>query len=343
MAIAYLGDKTRHMTKKKRSLRRRAGLLAALSLVATGTLSLASPAQADTTSTDDETWEQVQELAQYNGAIDAFDDPTIGPVIIFPKDYSGDIDNLSHPSGWQDSSGNTPTSWPTPTTAKSPNFTADEIADLESTVSATLQPNGDQPYTLSLSYDGTSDRVVAQTNAPSSVTDPLTSEYPDRLVVSTDTPTTPLPDCEAPHGPLASGEISDPLTQLQALAGYNCALSYFDDPTIGPVIIFPKDYTGDIDNLTPPPNWTDDDGATPSSWPTPTTSRSVLFTQAEVKEINEAAYTQIDPDGDNTYNVFVYYDGASDRMVVVTDAPSSVTDPLLAKYPGMITLQQPPS
>ena len=42
-------------------------------------------------------------------------------------------------------------------------------------------------------------------------------------------------------------------------------------------------------------------------------------------------------------DVFVYYDGMSDRMVVVRDAPASVTDPLPDEYPGMITLQAPPS
>ncbi len=33
----------------------------------------------------------------------------------------------------------------------------------------------------------------------------------------------------------------------------------------------------------------------------------------------------------------------SDRMVAVTDAPTSVTDPLLSAYPGKITLQAPPA
>ncbi|MGW1784031.1 hypothetical protein ACWCQQ_33725 [Streptomyces sp. NPDC002143] len=37
----------------------------------------------------------------------------------------------------------------------------------------------------------------------------------------------------------------------------------------------------------------------------------------------------------------VSYDGTSDRILVVTDAPASVTAPLLSTYPGKITLQAP--
>ncbi|MFF3380381.1 LamG domain-containing protein [Streptomyces sp. NPDC002680] len=128
--------------------------------------------------------------------------------------------------------------------------------------------------------------------------------------------------------------------QLQELANYNCALAYFNDPNIGPVITFPSDYAGDLDNLQTRTDWTDSTGQTPTSWPTPTTAKSPLFTAAQVKKITDAAYEQIAPDADETYRVSVSYDG-SDRMVVVTDAPASVTDPLLNTYPGQITLQAP--
>src|SRR5262245_54899490 len=106
-------------TGASRQRRIRGGLLTALALLAASTLTFAAPAHADA----DTVWEQVEALADYDGAIAAFEDPNIGPVIIFPKDYTGDIDHLQPPPGWTDSSGNTPTSWPTPTTAKSVLFT----------------------------------------------------------------------------------------------------------------------------------------------------------------------------------------------------------------------------
>ncbi|SES38012.1 Concanavalin A-like lectin/glucanases superfamily protein [Streptomyces sp. yr375] len=122
--------------------------------------------------------------------------------------------------------------------------------------------------------------------------------------------------------------------QIQELADYNCALAYFEDPVIGPVIIFPKDYTGDIDNLATPTDWTDQDGVAPTTWPTVTTAKSQMFTAAEVKDAIAAAYAQIAPDADDTYHVKVGYDGMSDRVLVTTTAPSSVTNSLLTDYPN---------
>ncbi|MGP4051604.1 hypothetical protein [Streptomyces sp. 2A115] len=131
--------------------------------------------------------------------------------------------------------------------------------------------------------------------------------------------------------------------QLQELADYNCALAYFNDPVIGPVIVFPSDYAGDLNNLQTPTDWTDSSGQTSTSWPTPTTAKSPTFTAAQIKEIIDAAYERIAPDDDQTYRVSVGYDGMSDRMVVATDAPASVTGPLLSAYPGKITLQAYPA
>ncbi|MFM9591820.1 RICIN domain-containing protein [Streptomyces scabiei] len=330
---------TRTGAPPRRGARR--SLLAALTLVAACTLTFAAPAHAVTA---DKVWEQVQALADHEGAIAAFDDPTIGPVIIFPKEYTGDIDHLQPPPDWKDSSGATPTSWPTPTTAKSALFTSDDIRDIISAAYAAVQPEGDLTYELFVSYDGPTDRIVVQTDAPAAVTDPLATTYSGKVVIDRTTSTSPqIAKCDPAHGPLTSGFISDPLTQLQAMANYDCAISYFNDPTIGPVIIFPKDYVGDIDNLPKPTNWVDAGGETPSNWPTATTSRSVLFTSAKLKEVSEGAYAKLAPDDTNTYNTFVYYDGMSDRVVVLTAAPSSLTDPLLSQYPGMITIKPSPS
>jgi hypothetical protein len=122
------------------------------------------------------------------------------------------------------------------------------------------------------------------------------------------------------------------------MADYNCALSAYQDPKNGPMITFPSDYAGDINNLQIPQHWTDSNGDTPTSWPTPTTTRSVKFTAAQVQKIITAAVAQIEPVGSTIYYAAAHYDGMSDRIVVNTDAPSSVTDPLVAAYPDQVTI-----
>ncbi|MFI1705072.1 LamG domain-containing protein [Streptomyces griseoruber] len=303
----------------------------------------------------EEHWEQAQELASYNGALDVFQDSTVGPVIIFPSDYTGDIDNLSVPTDWTDAYGNVPTSWPTFTTAKSPLFTVEQIANVEDAVTAQVQPNGDLTYRLDITYDGTQDRVVARTNAPASVTDPLATQYVGRLVIESDT--TPSGKCRPDQTSVANslatiatpaggtGDVTTELQwkQVQALADYNCALTAFDDPNIGPVIIFPSDYTGDINNLQKPPGWTDQYGQVPADWPAPTTAKSPQFTVAQIQDIQTSAVNQIAGASSDTtnYSVTVHYDGPSDRVVVETDAPASVTGPLLTTYPNKVVIATP--
>ncbi|MGW1719607.1 RICIN domain-containing protein [Streptomyces sp. NPDC002156] len=319
--------------------RMRGGLLATLALLAASTLTFAAPARAD----ENTVWEQVEALAEHEGAIAAFEDAEIGPVIIFPKDYTGDIDNLQPPPNWTDSTGHTPTSWPTPTTAKSPTFTTDDLSTLISAAYEAVQPEGDLTYELFVTYDGPTDRVVVRTNAPASVTDPLVAAHTPELVVERETTSVPeIAKCKPAHGPLVSGFLSDPLTQLKALADFNCALSYFDDPEYGPVIIFPIGHEGDIEYLPQPENWTDAGGESASDWPVPATALSQLFTSEKVDEVTEAAYARLAPEGDNTYNTFVYYDGAIDQVIVLTAAPSSVTNPLVSDYPGLIRIRPSP-
>ncbi|MGW0575353.1 LamG domain-containing protein [Streptomyces sp. NPDC002920] len=312
-----------------------------------------SEVQAVATGTEQE-WEQLQALAAYNGALAVFDDPNIGPVITFPSDYTGDIDHLQNPPDWADEFGNTPTSWPTATTAKSPLFTVDQINAIQDAVFAQVQPSGDTTYRLTVHYDGMRDRVVAGTDAPASVTDPLLASYPGKLVVEAYTLDNPPPAkctpsqttagkvATASAAPLAG--LNDSLTklqwaQLQALADYNCALAVFEDPNIGPVVIFPSDYAGDINDLKAPPGWTSEYGEIPTDWPSPTTAKSPLFTLAQIQEIQEAVARQTAPNGDATvYTVATYYDGMRDRVVVLTDAPTSVTGPLLTAYPGKVVI-----
>ncbi|MFK0156656.1 LamG domain-containing protein [Streptomyces sp. NPDC090499] len=302
---------------------------------------------------NEEEWEQVRALASYNQAIAVFQDPTVGPVIVFPSDYTGALDNLPKPPDWTDQYGQTPTSWPTPTIAKSPQFTVGEIATIEDAVMTAVQPaDGSTNYRLKVTYDGMRDRMVAVTDAPASVTGPLVAQYPDQLVIESGAAT---PGKCAPHETTLAKSLATSATpaggtgdvtterqwkQVQALADYNCALTAFDDPHIGPVIIFPNDYTGSLDDLPKPPGWTDD-GQIPASWPTPTTAKSPQFTVAQIQDIQTDAVQRIAGAGDHTtsYGVMVSYDGMNDRVVVETDAPASVTDPLLTAHPNQVVIK----
>ncbi|MGQ4358393.1 LamG domain-containing protein [Streptomyces sp. SAS_272] len=303
-----------------------------------------------------EQWEQFQALASYNGALAVFDDPNIGPVMIFPSDYTGDMDNLQIPPLWSNEFGQSPTSWPKPTTtAKSPQFTVAQITEIQDAVYAAVQPNGDTTYQLNVYYDAMHDEVVAETDAPASVTDPLAAKYAGKLVLKAYPGYTPPPGTCTPEQRTTGREVSgtaapaddlrDAATklqweQVQALADYNCALAAFDDPNIGPVITFPSDYTGNIDDLQKPPGWTSSYGDVPAEWPTPTTAKSPQFTLAQIIEVQDAALRLAQPDdGSTVYNLSVHYDGMRDQVVVETDAPSSVTDPLLAAYPNQVVIQ----
>ncbi|MEE1757898.1 LamG domain-containing protein [Streptomyces sp. SP18BB07] len=314
-----------------------------------------SEVQAVATGTEQQ-WEQLQALASHNGALAAFEDPDIGPVVIFPSDYTGDIDDLQTPPDWTNEFGQTPTDWPTPATAKSPLFTLDQITDLQDAVTAQIQPDGDtSTYQLNVFYDGMHDRVVAQTDAPASVTDPLTTQYAGKLVLEDYAFEYPVTGKCTPENRTAGSVLSRPAApetgfkdaltklqwqQVQALADYNCALAAFDDPTIGPVLIFPSDYTGDIDDLQTPPGWTSEYGEIPADWPVPTTAKSPQFTLEQITEIQDAVIREVSADGDTTaYSVGVHYDGMHDRVVVETDAPASVTDPLLTAYPDRVVIE----
>lgn len=313
-----------------------------------------SPSEAQTNAGATELeWAQIQAITSYNGALTAFQDNTgYGPVIIFPKDYAGDWNNPEIPPGWTDDYGNTPTSWPDFTRGISQLFTVGDLSALEDAVTAQVQPNGDSTYRLDVSYDGSIDQVVVKTNAPSSVTDPLTAQYPGKLVIESDK----APDGRcAPYETAMANDIADPAVpksgvsdgvtslqwqQVQALADYNCALTAFDDPTVGPVLIFPSDYTGDINNAAKPPHWTSTDAQIPTDWPTPTTAKSAQFTFAQIQAIQTAAVDRIAGASSDTtnYDVTVRYDGVNDKVVVKTDAPTSVTDPLMAAYPGKVVI-----
>lgn len=230
-----------------------------------------------------------------------------------------------------------------PRDTKSAVFTQDQLNSVQNAVANAIQPNADTTYSLAVTYDGASDRVIAQTNALSSITDPLAAQYPGQVVIqgppaNTTPPVTCIPQDSLTSNPGNTAGATAASEQLQALGDYNCALGAFQDPKNGPAMVFPSDYAGDINNLQIPQQWTDSKGNTPTSWPTPTTARSVKFTAAKVQEIIAAAIAQIEPEGSKFYYAAAHYDGMTDRIVVSTDAPSSVTDPLVAAYPNQVVI-----
>lgn len=312
-------------------------------------------------------WQQLQALADSNGALAMWHADLgvaggTGAYMLFPADFPVDkmcSDCLVHPTGWRSQYGVAPSEWPRPDIMDRSQFTQQQINDIQDAVSAQVQPTSDTlvqdtTYKLATFFDGKRDRVVVQTNAPASVTDPLKTAYPDKIVIeaprngsaATCTPENRTADEVYTAGATPSTDVTDDRTslhwqQLESLRDYNCALAAFDDPTVGPVLIFPSDRT-DL-TVKNPPGWTSPFGETAADWPVPTTAKSPQFTVALIKQIQEAAMDRLSPEavsvGAPSYSVAVYYDGESDRVVVETDAPSSATDPLLTAYPNKITIK----
>lgn len=315
-----------------------------------------SEVNAVATGTEQE-WEQLQALASYNGALAAIHDPNVGPKIIFPSDHPGDINNLNIPPGWSNEFGQTPTQWPNPVKVKSPLFTVAHINEIQDAVNAQVQPDGGTTYNLSVYYDGTRDRVVAHTDAPAWVTDSLAAKYAGKLVIEGYTLNNPPPAKCTPEQVTAGTVLSEGVApadgfndaatklqwqQVQALADYNCALGAFNDANAGPKIVFPADYAGDLNDLRRPPGWTSEYGDVPADWPSPATTKS-QFTLARVTEIQDAAKRILLPeDGTPIPSLTVRFDAARDRVVVTTDVPAWVTDPLRAAYPNQVVIEPVP-
>ncbi|MGW1785280.1 LamG domain-containing protein [Streptomyces sp. NPDC002143] len=328
---------------------------------------LAANEAAEVANRRDVEWQQLQALADNNGAMAMWQGDTEitggnRAFMIFPADYPTDKFCgwcLVPPTGWKSDYGVTPTRWPQPDAMTRSQFTLQQINDIEDAIVAQVQPIGDTllqdtTYRLTYFYDGQRDRVVAQTDAPASVTDPLKAAYPDEVVI--EAPSDGSAAGCVPENQTANRVLANPATpaaglvddrtslqweQLEALRDYNCALSVYDDPDTGPVMIFPSDRT-DL-TVANPPEWTSKFGEKPTEWPVPTTAKSPQFTLAKIQEIQDAVTDRLSPaaaaEGAASYSLSVYYDGKSDRMVVETDAPASATDPLVTAYPGKITIK----
>ncbi|MFF3846486.1 LamG domain-containing protein [Streptomyces sp. NPDC002328] len=153
------------------------------------------PAAGLTDDRTDQQWQQVEALRDYNCALAAYDDPTTGPVLVFPSDRTNLT--VANPSDWTSPFGQKPTGWPVPTARKSARFTLAQIKDIQAAAVRRLSrdgvPDGAASYSLSVYYDGQSDRVVVETDAPSSATDPLVTAYPNQITITPYTPPTPAP------------------------------------------------------------------------------------------------------------------------------------------------------
>ncbi|MET8982677.1 LamG domain-containing protein [Streptomyces sp. NPDC004539] len=313
-------------------------------------------------------WEQLQALADNNGALSLFksdvsSEGANGAQMMFPADFPDSkfcASCLTPPTGWKSDYGITPSQWPQPEIMQRSQFTQQQINDIEDAVVAQVQPTSltlvrDTTYRLIYFYDGKSDRVVVQTDAPTSVTDPLKTAYPGKVTIQTPPNTAPADKCTSDSR--TAGEVSElaPIPaagpnsdradlqwqQVLALRDYNCALAAYDDPSIGPVLVFPSDRT-DL-TVTNPPDWTSPFEDEPAAWPKPTTKKSAQFTLAQIRQIQTAVLDQLSPeaadDGAASYSVSFYYDGQSDRVVVETDAPTSATDSLVTAYPDQLTVK----
>jgi hypothetical protein len=311
-------------------------------------------------------WEQLQALVGYNGLFGAWYEPNrpagVEPMYVrAPQDYPADKMEAwtwDVPPNWASQFGVVPADWPhwngkIGKVLRS-QFTSLRIDEVENAALDKIQPGGDTTYAQSIFYDVKRDKVVVQTDAPASVTDPLVWTYPGQVVIEAYPLDRRVPAKCAPEqmtagtvvdldqGPAAG--VTDVGTQLQwqqlkAQAAHNCALSVYEKPDGAPVLVFPSD-RADI-TVTNPPGWTSEYGQAPKDWPVPTAVRSAQFTVAQVADIQAAAMRQISAtaEGSPAYNLSVGYDGKSDRVVVTTDAPASVTDPLVWTYPNKVVIK----
>jgi hypothetical protein len=313
-------------------------------------------------------WQQLQALADNNGALalvkaDVSSEGANGAQMVFPSGFPSAKfcpTCLTPPTGWTSAYGVTPTSWPSPEIMQRSQFTQQQIDDIEDAVVGAVQPTSetlirDTTYRLTYFYDGKSDRVVVQTDAPASVTDPLTTAYPGKVTIMAVPDPTPADKCTpstqtagevSELTPVPAAGVTSDRTELQwqqvlALRDYNCALTAYDTPSSGPVLVYPSDRT-DLTTANPPA-WKSPFGQKPTDWPVPTTKKSAQFTLSRIQQIQTAVIEQLSPeaadDGATSYIVSVYYDGQSDRMVVETDAPASATNPLVTAYPNQITIK----
>lgn len=231
---------------------------------------LAANEVAETANRREVRWQQLQTLADDNGALAMWQADTgisggTGAYMRFPADTPSDKmcgSCLVAPTKWTSQYGVEATEWPSPDIMDRSQFTLQQINDIEDVIVDKVQPTSDTliqdtTYHLDYFYDGKRDRVVARTDAPASVTDPLKTAYPDQVVIEGLPNTAPADKCTATTRtatevsmltPTPAGGLTDDRTHLQwqqveALRDYNCALAAFDDPTIGPVLVFPSDRT----------------------------------------------------------------------------------------------------
>ncbi|MGI5460902.1 hypothetical protein ACQEWB_48645 [Streptomyces sp. CA-249302] len=227
-----------------------------------------------------------------------------------------------------------PTTWPKPDSVVRSQFTQQQIDDIEDAVVDRVRPTSDTlvpetAYELDYYYDGENDRIVVRIDAPASVTDQLRTTYPDQLEIKAPVSTEPSDKCapenrtagETPEpAPVPASGLNDDRSdlqwqQLKALRDYNCALAAFEDPTIGPVLIFPKDRS-DL-TVANPTDWASSFGEKPADWPVPTTARSVQFTVAQIRNVESAVMGQLSPDAVD--------DGAKSKRYGILITNSSIT------------------
>ncbi|HET6708314.1 LamG domain-containing protein [Amycolatopsis sp.] len=315
-------------------------------------------------------WEQLQALVGYNGLLGSWHETNhpagTGPMYVrAPQDYPADKMapwTWDVPPNWTSEFGVVPDDWPN-WNGKIGNvlrsqFTVAQIGEVEDAAVAQIQPDGDTTYAQSVSYDVQRDQVVVRTDAPASVTDPLVSAHPGRITIEAyKVDKRPPARCapeqmtagtvvdldEGPAAGVADAATLQQRQQVKAQVAYNCALASYTGPDGVPVVVFPSD-RADI-SVANPPGWTDEYGQAPADWPVPAAVRSAQFTVAQVTDIEAAAQREITATTDDSpaYRLTVGYDGPSDRVVVTTDAPSSVTDPLVAAYPGKVVIKAFPA
>ncbi|WP_330286133.1 hypothetical protein [Streptomyces sp. NBC_00576] len=282
-----------------RSLLIGAVLSASLALGAVPSYADMSPQAAGISDSD---WSLVGQVGSYNNAYMEYVDNQGEATLVFT---GGNVpDQLQWPSGF-------------------PGFSNANLAlygeysqfasnsDIDTTISDTAARIQAAGYGASSGYDPDTDVVDVTTDAPSSVTNPLVSTYGNKIHIVVGTPA-----------------ISDSdWARIQEIADYNGAYTVYLDAQNQPTLVFtggqvpaqlqyPSDFHG----------FTDRNLALYGEY-------SQFASNSAIDATIDDVTTRISNAG---YGVSSAYDAYTDVVDVTTDAPSSVTNPLVSTYGNKI-------
>jgi hypothetical protein len=275
-------------------------LAASLVLGAAPSFADMSPADAGISDSD---WSMVTEIGDYNGAYMEYVDNQGEPVLVFT---GGHIPNpLTYPSDFTGFAGNLTLY------GEQSQFTSNSAID--STIGDTVAQIQAAGYGASSAYNPDADVVEVTTDAPSSVTNPMVSSYGGKIHITVGTPDISASDWDL----------------IRQVADYNGAYTVYLDAQGAPVMVFTGGGVPHTVNL--PPNFPGFTDRNLQLWG----QNSGFTSNSAIDSTLNDTVTRIQAAGYSASSTFNPY---TDKVDVTTDAPPSVTDPLVSTYGGGLNI-----